>query len=108
MTNSGSNCPENFDVFISYYSKTGVDFARMLKQGLRDQNVSAFLDEQDIPKSIDMETDEFRNHIDNAIRQSKNFFLIMTVGFNKRKEVARELKMALGGHKKNIFSNTKT
>ena len=43
---------KTYDVFISYYSKTGQDFARYLKNGLGDFSVNAFLDEEDIPKSI--------------------------------------------------------
>lgn len=41
---------KQYDVFISYYSKTGGDFAKFLKKGLLDFNVTAFLDEEDIQK----------------------------------------------------------
>lgn len=89
-----SNQSKKYDVFISYYSKTGIDFARFLKKGLLDFNVTTFLDEEDIPKSVNQNTDEWRQHIDTAIKESSNFVLIMTVGFNKRPEVIRELKLA--------------
>jgi len=42
-----------YDVFIAYYRRTGLDFAKHLKNGLTDQRISAFLDIEDIPKSID-------------------------------------------------------
>ena len=92
-----------YDLFISYYSKTGKDFARCLKAGLKDFDERAFLDEEDIPKSIETDSDEFRKHIDIAIKESPNFVLIMTVGFNRRQEIARELKLAFEIGKKKFF-----
>jgi len=93
----------NYDVFISYYSVTGRDFARYLKEGLRDFGINAFLDEADIPKSVEKETDEWRSFIDEIIRNSPSFFLIMTTGFNKRKEVLRELAIAFENKKRMHF-----
>jgi hypothetical protein len=92
-----------FDLFISYYSNTGKDFARFLKSGLKDFNENAFLDEEDIPKSVETDSDEFRKYVDNAIKESSDFVLIMTVGFNKRNEIARELKLAFESDKKKFF-----
>ena len=98
-----NNCRNNtYEVFISYYRKTGKDFAQCLKEGLKDANITSFRDEEDIPQSIKEESDEFRTFIDKALANSKNFFLIMTIGFNVRQEVLRELKNALQS-KKQIY-----
>jgi hypothetical protein len=95
--------PGSYDVFISYYSGSGKDFARYLKKYLTDFNLTSFLDEEDIPKSIEKATDEWRNFIDNSIRKSYNFTLLMTHGFNKRPEVIREIKEAIEAKKKMYF-----
>lgn len=81
-----------------------MDFARFLKKGLLDFNVISFLDEENIPKSVHQDTDEWRQYIDTAIKDSSNFVLIMTVGFNKRPEVIRELKLAFGIGVKKFFA----
>ena len=83
-----------YDLFISYYSGTGIDFAKFLKTKLRDFGINAFLDVEDIPKSIKYDTDEWRTRIDRAILNSQKFVLLMTLGFNTRNEVLRELKVA--------------
>lgn len=95
--------PMSYDVFISYYSGSGKDFARYLKKYLMDFSLTSFLDEEDIPKSIQENTDEWRNYIDGAIKKSRNFILIMTLGFNKRKEIIRELKLSLYSNQKKYF-----
>jgi hypothetical protein len=92
-----------YDVFISYYQKTGKDFALCLKVGLADFELNAFRDLEDIPKTVETDSDEFRSYIDSAIKESPNFVLIMTVGFNKRKEIARELKFAFEHQNKKII-----
>jgi hypothetical protein len=86
---------KGFDVFIAYYSGTGIDFARFLKRKLKDFDIDAFLDEEDIPKSIKSKTEEWRAWIDKAIMNSDRFVLVMTVGFNTRREVLRELELAI-------------
>lgn len=83
-----------YDLFISYYSGTGGDFAKFLKTKLRDFGVNAFLDTEDIPKTVKDDTDEWRNWVDKAIANSKRFVLLMTWGFNTRPEILRELKVA--------------
>lgn len=94
---------KGYDVFISYYSLTGKDFARCLKRGLKDFSINAFLDEEDIPKSVKTETDEWRSWIDRSLRNSSVFFLIMTAGFSTRQEVLRELKIAFQSKLKMYF-----
>lgn len=83
-----------YDLFISYYSGTGINFAKFLKTKLRDFGIKAFLDVEDMPKSIKYDTDEWRKWIDRAILNSQKFVLLMTLGFNTRNEVLRELKVA--------------
>lgn len=85
---------KKYDVFISYYSGTGSDFAKFLKTKLKDFGINSFLDISDIPKSIKKESDEWRKIIDEALLNSKKFILLMTLGFNSRPEVLRELKIA--------------
>jgi len=97
---SGETDQKHYDVFICYYSKTGKLFARYLKNGLPDFNREAFLDVENIPKYVKRETDEWRSHIDDGIKNSDNFVLIMTLGFNKRREVLRELKQAFESNMK--------
>jgi hypothetical protein len=82
-----------FDVFISYKRITAKDFAQSLKVGLEDSGIHAFLDLTDIPEKVQGE-EQFRDAIDKAIVQSKTFILIMTRGFEKSKDVARELSLA--------------
>ena len=101
MGDSGSK--QAFEVFISYYQKSGTDFAQHLKSGLKDCGITAFRDIDDIPKCITQETDEWRTFIDSKLEGSKNFILVMTAGFNTRPQVLRELKMALDMHKRIYF-----
>ena len=83
-----------YDLFISYYSGTGIDFAKFLRTKLRDFGINAFLDVEEIPKTIKNDTDEWRTQIDRAILNSQKFVLLMTLGFNTRNEILRELKVA--------------
>lgn len=88
------NEEQKYDLFISYYSGTGIDFAKFLKRKLVDFGINAFLDVEDIPKSIKHDTDEWRTYIDRAILGRKKFVLLMTLGFNTRNEIMREIKIA--------------
>lgn len=83
-----------YDLFICYYSGTGVDFAKFLKLKLKDFGINAFLDVDDMPQSIKQDTDEWRRWIEKAIINSQKFVLLMTLGFNTRNEVLRELKIS--------------
>lgn len=84
-----------FDVFISYYRKTGIDFAKYLKDGLKDFGYSAFLDIRDIPKSVTDGSDQWYEYRDKALLRSDKFVLIMSIGFDKRPEVLHEIKLAM-------------
>jgi hypothetical protein len=82
---------KNYDFFISYFSGTGATFAKYLKDHSEEiGSRTAFLDKEDIPKKINENMPEWRSCIDQAIRNSKTFMLIMTRRFNERREVIRE------------------
>jgi len=82
------------DFFISYYSGTGFVFVKYLREHAKDFGRDAFLDKMDIDRNISEETDEWRSKIDQAIEESNNVVLIMTLGFKGRREIKRELKKA--------------
>jgi hypothetical protein len=84
-----------YDVFIAYYRKTGIDFAKDLKEGLKDLEYSAFLDLCDIPRSVKDGSDEWRVRRDKALLKSDKMLLIMTEGFNTRPEVLHEIELAM-------------
>lgn len=86
---------KKYDLFISYYSGTGSDFAQYLKAKLEDFRINAFLDSKDIPKSVKKNSDEWRKIIDESLLNSNKLILLMTLGFNSRPEVLRELKIAI-------------
>jgi hypothetical protein len=94
MGQTAENNDESYDFFISYYSGTGFVFAKYLREHAKEFGRNAFLDKVDIDRNITEETDEWRSQIDQAIRKSKNFVLIMTLGFKERQEIKRELKKA--------------
>lgn len=64
-----------YDVFIAYYRLTASDFAKHLKKGLTDFNIPAFLDSEDIPKTIEKFGDKWRKYRDEALIKSKIFFI---------------------------------
>lgn len=86
-------------IAISYYQKTGQKIAKHLKKGLEDVGIKTFLDIDDIPSSVKADSDKWREHVDKAILESTKTILIMTFGFNTRKEVIRELYHAWDNNK---------
>jgi len=90
------------DVFIAYYQQTGSDFAKYLKKGLQENGFNAFLDNTDIPKVIQPKTAEWRKIRDRALKNCQRFILIMTKGFNARKELLSELRLAMNLGKERI------
>lgn len=83
-----------YDIFIGYYRRTGIDFARMLKEGLKDFGYSTFLDIYDISSSVKENSDEWRISRDESLINSDRLLLIMTIGFNTRAEVLHEIELA--------------
>ncbi len=95
MVKSSSN-NKKFNFFISYYAGTGFIFAKYLKDHAKDiGNLTAFLDKEDIPRTITCAMPEWHSYINQAIKNSKNFILIMTRRFNERPEVIREFRYAV-------------
>ena len=87
-----------YEVFICYKQDTGDDFALRLWNGLKDRDISAFLDDEDIPKRY-KGTDkwwEFRNQ---AIRDCNVFLMIVTDGFEKSDEIRKEITLAIAENK---------
>jgi len=85
--------PIVYDVFISYKRKTAEDFAIHLKECLTEEGYRAFLDLRDIPKEF-LSTSKALDVRDEAIKNSRRFLLIMTVGIESSEEVAKELLLA--------------
>jgi hypothetical protein len=85
---------QQYEVFVSYYQATGGTYADHLKKGLSNLGVNSFVDRLDVSNIVKEETDEWRLIIDKAILESKYFILLMTLGFNTRPEIIRELKYA--------------
>lgn len=82
------------DIFIGYYRRTGIDFARQLKEGLKDFGYLAFLDIYDISSSVKENFDEWHICRDESLINSDRLLLIMTIGFNTRAEVLHEIELA--------------
>ena len=82
-----------FDVFICYKQDTGDDFADRLWNGLRDREIFAFLDVEDIPKRF-KGTDKWWKFRDQAIRHCNVFLMIVTDGFEKSDEIRKEITLA--------------
>jgi hypothetical protein len=85
--------PIVYDVFISYKRKTAEDFAIHLKECLTEEGYRAFLDLRDIQKEF-LSTSKALDERDEAIKNSRRFLLIMTIGIESSQEVAKELLLA--------------
>lgn len=92
-----------FDAFICYKRNTAEDFAEHLKKGLEENGVHAFLDTKDLPENAKgmEEWIEARNR---AVIESKTFFFVITVGFDKSPEIIKELTLARrSGNKEFVY-----
>jgi hypothetical protein len=74
-----------FDVFISYYSDTGRDFAKALKEALQKNGWRAFFAETDIRAG-----QVWEDRIMRALSDADYFILLYTPGAEKRAWVKRE------------------
>jgi 1-acyl-sn-glycerol-3-phosphate acyltransferase len=81
---------EKFDVFISYYSKTGRDFAKALKKALQENGWRAFFAESDI-----LTGQVWEDRIRRAISDADYFILLHTTGTEMREWVRGEYRQAL-------------
>jgi hypothetical protein len=82
-----------YEVFICYKRHSADDLAKRLKEALEDYNISAFVDTIDIPKKY-KSTEKWWQSRDQAICDCETFAMIVTVGFEKSPEIAKEIKLA--------------
>jgi len=94
---------DKYDVFICYYSGGGERYASHLWKKLQDNGFTPFLSIMNIPKSVNNDTEGYRNIIDEAILRSRYFVLIMTFGFSTRPEIIRELDLARKNNVDRLF-----
>lgn len=89
---------KSYEVFIAYRRDTGLDFAQHLKNGLKRENIPAFLDVIDIPKEFKGKQTwiKIRNE---AIRKSKKFLLVMTNRIETSRELKEEITIAQDNNK---------
>jgi hypothetical protein len=76
-------------VFICYETTTGLDYAKHLKEALEKTDRSAFVADEDIKKG-----EAWQEVIDEAIKASKYFIVIVTSPALDSKEVEREITLA--------------
>ena len=72
---------------------SGKDYADHLKSGLEEVGLHTFEDCKDIPLTVNTE-EGWRKIRDQALAESKYFFLVMTPGFDLSSEVVIEISMA--------------
>ena len=84
-----------YEVFICYKQNTAKDYALHLWEGLREFQITAFLDIKDIPKTFREGTDKWRECRNKAIINCKTFLMIVTQGFENSTEIQREIDLAI-------------
>lgn len=84
-----------YEVFICYKQKTAKDYAFHLWEGLKELQITAFLDIKDIPKTFKEGTDKWRSCRDEAIIDCRIFLMIVTRGFESSPEIKEEITLAI-------------
>lgn len=79
-----------FNVFVSYYERTGRSYAETIKDTFESKGLKTFVAHIERSKY----SGNFRNKVDEAIRNCKHFVLLNTIDVFTRKEVVREVKTA--------------
>lgn len=82
-----------YDVFICYKRLSGDDLAERLRNALRENQISAFVDDFDIPKEYKL-TEKWWQYRDQAITDCGTFVMIVTKGFEKSPPIIQEMKLA--------------
>ena len=85
-----------YDVFISYRRKTGLDLARTIKYWFEAKGINAFLDVSEL------EAGEWNKDLEKAIAGSKYFLLLLT-GDALSPNVCDEIRWAKKTHKTNTI-----
>ncbi|GAB6102221.1 toll/interleukin-1 receptor domain-containing protein [Thermococcus sp.] len=81
---------KDFEIFLSYYTRTGLDYAEELKKVLRDNGWKAFLAHHNI-----LAGEHWKDIIFNYVLPCiKYFVLLYTPGAEKRKWIRQEYKYA--------------
>ena len=88
-----------YDVFICYKRDSAKDLAIMLKEALKDFEISAFVDLMDIPKEFEF-TDKWWQARDEAICNCGKIVMIVTAGFDRSPEIVKEINLAINEQKK--------
>jgi arsenate reductase-like glutaredoxin family protein len=91
-----------YNVFICYKRQPADELAKRLKEALGDYDISAFVDYIDIPKKY-KSTDKWWDYRDQAIHDCGTFAMIVTVGFEKSPEIAKEIKLARDENKRLMY-----
>ena len=84
-----------YEVFICYKQKTAKDYAIHLWEGLKDHQITAFLDIKDIPKTFKEGTNNWRSCRNQAIIDCRIFLMIVTRGFERSPEIQKEIDLAI-------------
>ena len=84
-----------YEAFICYKQNTGKDYALHLWEGLRERQITAFLDIKDIPRKFKEGTDKWRACRDQAIIDCRTFLMIVTRGFDSSLEIQKEIALAI-------------
>jgi hypothetical protein len=91
-----------FDVFICYKRFSAEEMAHTLRSALKDYDITAFIDTIEIPKEYEF-TEKWWQYRDQAIVSCGTFLMLVTAGFEKSKEIAKEIKIARDNHKTIMF-----
>jgi hypothetical protein len=75
------------------------DIASLLKEALKEQKISAFVDTIDIPKDYEL-TSKWWQFRDDAIKNCNLFLMLITAGFDRSEEIAKEIQIARENGKK--------
>ncbi len=84
------------DAFISY-SRRNLDFARQLYEGLQQNGLEIWFDQNDIPLAAD-----FQNQIDEGINKAHNFIFIISPASIQSSYCAKEISRAIACGKRII------
>lgn len=93
---------KKYKVFICYKRYSADDLAKRLKEALEDFDIPAFVDFVDIPKKYEF-TAKWWEYRDKAVRGCETFAMVVTVGFDRSPEIAKEIKLAREDNKKNFM-----
>jgi uncharacterized protein YjbI with pentapeptide repeats len=90
--NHGSET-KKFPIFVAYEDNTGIDLAVHIKQTIEKRGISTFVAKEDIPKTIQNLTEEWRTQI-NRVITSCNVFIIVLSAAKLTSEMTREVILA--------------